>query len=45
MSKSIGNIIDPVKLLKQFSRDQIRLYMLAEGPQDCDIQFDLNMVK
>jgi methionyl-tRNA synthetase len=32
MSKSIGNVVDPIDLLKRFSRDEMRVYMLAEGP-------------
>ena len=39
MSKSKGNVVDPLDLLALFSRDQVRLYMLSEGPQDSDVAF------
>lgn len=39
MSKSIGNVVDPIDLLKRFSRDEMRVYMLAEGPQETDMVF------
>lgn len=40
MSKSIGNVVDPVKLSSSFGVDGVRLYFLAEGPQDFDANFD-----
>ncbi len=39
MSKSKVNVVDPLDLLALFSRDQVRLYMLSEGPQDSDVAF------
>ncbi len=32
MSKSLGNIIDPVDIIKNYGRDALRYYMLAEVP-------------
>lgn len=40
MSKSLGNVVDPVELGNRFGIDSIRLYFLAEGPQDYDANFD-----
>ena len=32
MSKSLNNVINPMELLKKYSKQQIRLYFLVEGP-------------
>ncbi|KAM3130192.1 hypothetical protein pb186bvf_017692 [Paramecium bursaria] len=39
MSKSLNNVINPMDLLKKYSEQQIRLYFLAEGPQNHDVDF------
>jgi methionyl-tRNA synthetase len=40
MSKSLGNIIDPVKLIKTYGIDAIRFYFIQAGPQNHDINFE-----
>ncbi len=40
MSKSIGNIVDPFKLMKNQDINSIRLYFLSNGPQNHDVDFD-----
>jgi len=32
MSKSLGNVVDPVVLGGKYGTDSVRLYFLAEGP-------------
>ena len=39
MSKSLGNSVDPFKILQKFGCDNIRFYMLLHGPQDSDSSF------
>ena len=39
MSKSIGNVVDPVALLNSYGSDAVRCYFLAEGPQQKDNSF------
>lgn len=39
MSKSIGNVVDPVSLLAKYGPDSVRLYFLSSGPQFKDIDF------
>ena len=40
MSKSLGNVTCPFELISQFGADSVRTYMLAEGPQQKDSNFD-----
>jgi len=39
MSKTLGNVIDPMELLKQYSADALRYYLLREIPTDGDGDF------
>ncbi len=41
MSKSIGNIVDPVELAKKFGRDQLRYFLLREMAFGYDGEFSL----
>jgi methionyl-tRNA synthetase len=40
MSKSLGNVVDPVKLINTYGIDAIRFYFLSTGPQNHDINFE-----
>lgn len=40
MSKSLGNVVDPFKVLESFPSEVIRSYMAFQGPEDFDIDFD-----
>ena len=42
MSKSIGNVIDPVELIKKYTKDGLRFFLLREGvpESDCNINMD-----
>jgi methionyl-tRNA synthetase len=40
MSKSIGNVIDPEKIINKFGIDAVRFYFLAKGPLLHDVSFD-----
>jgi len=40
MSKSLGNVTCPFQLLDEFGVNSVRTYMLAEGPQQKDSNFD-----
>lgn len=44
MSKSIGNVIDPFKLITKYGNDAIRFYFLASGPQNHDVGFNEKMI-
>lgn len=44
MSKSLGNVVDPFKLLNKYGLEPIRLYFLTEGPEYYDIEFDENLL-
>mgnify|MGYP003888628285 CR=1 FL=1 len=46
MSKSIGNVVDPIEILKRFPSDTLRLYLVEEAPYGSDLPFQLeNMIK
>lgn len=45
ISKSLGNIIRPSKLVKQFGTDAIRYYFLRFGPLRNDIDFTIEKFK
>ena len=45
MSKSTGNIIDPIKIMKQYGADTIRFYMLYASPVWTPLKFDEEGVK
>jgi len=40
MSKSIGNVVDPFTLVDSFGVDSVRAYILSEGPQSKDANFE-----
>lgn len=39
MSKSLGNIVDPLKIVKKYGVDSVRYYLLREIPSDEDGDF------
>lgn len=41
MSKSIGNVVDPFDLLKQYDLNSVRSYFLSQGPLLKDSNFEL----
>ena len=45
MSKSLGNIVDPLKLIESFGINSVRLYFLSNGPQQGDIDFNDNKIE
>ncbi len=45
MSKSLGNIIDPLKILKKYDSDALRYYLLKEIPLTEDGDFTLEKFK
>lgn len=45
MSKSTGNIIDPIEIMKQYGADTIRFYMLYASPVWTPLKFDEEGVK
>ena len=45
MSKSVGNIIDPVKIMEQYGADTIRFYMLYVSPVWTPLRFSEEGVK
>lgn len=45
MSKSIGNIIDPIKIMTQYGADTIRFYMMYASPVWTPLKFDEEGVK
>lgn len=45
MSKSTGNIIDPIKIMTQYGADTIRFYMLYASPVWTPLKFDEEGVK
>jgi len=45
MSKSVGNIIDPIKIMEQYGADTIRFYMLHVSPVWTPLRFSEEGVK
>lgn len=45
MSKSVGNIIDPIKTISEYGADNVRWYMLYVSPVWTPLKFDLNGLK
>ena len=45
MSKSVGNIINPVEIMTQYGADTIRFYMMYTSPVWTPLKFDENGVK
>ncbi len=45
MSKSVGNIINPVEIMTKYGADTIRFYMLYTSPVWTPLRFDENGVK
>ena len=45
MSKSTGNIIDPIKVMEQYGADNVRWYMFYASPVWTTLKFDLNGLK
>jgi leucyl-tRNA synthetase len=44
MSKSIGNVVDPKKLIDKYGIDAIRFYFLSAGPQNHDVNFEEKLI-
>ena len=45
MSKSLGNIIDPIKIIKEYGADTVRFYMLYASPVWTPLKFDVEGLK
>ena len=45
MSKSTGNIIDPIKIIKEYGADTVRWYMLYASPVWTPLKFDIEGLK
>ncbi len=45
MSKSLGNVIDPIQLIKQYGIDAVRYYLLKEIPATGDGDFSHSRMK
>ena len=45
MSKSMGNIIDPVAIMEEFGADVVRFYMLYASPVWTPLKFDVEGLK
>ena len=45
MSKSLGNIINPIEIMEKYGADTIRFYMLYTSPVWTPLRFDENGVK
>ena len=45
MSKSTGNIIDPIDIMSEYGADAVRWYMLAASPVYTPLKFDVDGVK
>ena len=42
MSKSLGNIVDPIELTKKFGKDQLRYFLLREVAFGYDAEFNIS---
>lgn len=40
MSKSVGNVVNPFFALERFGADQMRFYLLHDGPSEADSDYD-----
>jgi methionyl-tRNA synthetase len=40
MSKSLGNVVDPVEILKKYTQDNIRYYLMRDGVFGGDLSFN-----
>ena len=40
MSKSLGNVTDPVKLIEDYGAEAVKFYFLQMGPLRGDANFD-----
>lgn len=45
MSKSVGNIIDPIKTMEEYGADPLRWYMLYASPVWTPLKFDIEGLK
>ena len=45
MSKSVGNIINPIDIMKEYGADTVRFYMLYASPVWTPLKFDVDGVK
>ncbi len=45
MSKSVGNVINPDKLVKEYGADVTRAYMLFMGPYDGDVAWNTRTIQ
>ena len=45
MSKSTGNIIDPIKIMEEYGADTVRWYMLYASPVWTPLKFDIEGLK
>ena len=45
MSKSVGNIVDPIETIKKYGADNVRWYMLYVSPVWTPLKFDLEGLK
>ena len=45
MSKSTGNIIDPIKIMEEYGADTVRWYMLYASPVWTPLKFDVEGLK
>src|SRR3989344_4647581 len=45
MSKTLGNVVDPVEMIKKYGVDAIRYYLLREIPSGNDGDFSENRLK
>jgi methionyl-tRNA synthetase len=45
MSKSLGNVVDPMELLERYGADPVRYYLLREIPSDDDGDFSMERFK
>jgi methionyl-tRNA synthetase len=45
MSKSIGNVVDPIPLMEKFGVDSVRYFLLKEGGMLNDGDFSVQKLK